>query len=250
MKRVVFVSTLLLALPSSLNAALTTIAHSPVANNEPSLIGINPFPGNLNPSVLETLYGESNLRRVDDALDVAFRHTSTQATVKAVARFNNPSVTERFAFFEPAFNTWQNVLDFQRVPPAGLFPVGYTVPTQGSGLIPLADSGQVFEVRARARVTSNPKNNDNDQDLMVTFEIIGNDGHPTKTIGNYVVGFELFPNDDLDFQDAVYELSGVTALPEPSAGVFLSSLACVFANPRSSYVDGRRSSRTYQRIAR
>ena len=71
-------------------AALTVIKDAPDQFNEPNLIGINPFPNNLNPSVLETLYGENNLGRIDDSFDVAFQQTGSVATVKAVARFNNP----------------------------------------------------------------------------------------------------------------------------------------------------------------
>ncbi len=61
------------------SGALTPIFDSPDQHNEPNLFGINPFLGNPNPSVLETLYGESNLRRVDDSYDRAFRHTGIQA---------------------------------------------------------------------------------------------------------------------------------------------------------------------------
>lgn len=43
-------------------AALTAINDSPDFYDEPNLIGDNPYPENANPSVLETLYGESNLR--------------------------------------------------------------------------------------------------------------------------------------------------------------------------------------------
>jgi hypothetical protein len=212
------------ALPVSLQAALTTINHSPDASNEPSLVGVNPFPGNLSPSVLETLYGEENLRRVDDSQDVAFRHTGAEASVTAVARFNNPSVQERFAFFNPTTGSWRNVLDFARVPPNFQYPVGYAVPTMGSGLIPLAESGAVFKVRAGARAASAPSENIAGQDMMVAFEIIGADGRPNNKIGNYVVGFEFFPDDDRDFQDVVYQLSGVAPVPEP-ATVFLWLLA-------------------------
>src|SRR5262245_23284961 len=77
------------------SAAFTPISNSPDEFNEPNLLGINPYPGNLNPSVLSTLYGENNLRRVDDSFDTGFRHTGTSATVKPVARFNNPVLEDR-----------------------------------------------------------------------------------------------------------------------------------------------------------
>jgi hypothetical protein len=43
--------------------ALTTIVDSPDIYDEPNLIGMNPYAGNLNPSVLESLYGEANVVR-------------------------------------------------------------------------------------------------------------------------------------------------------------------------------------------
>jgi hypothetical protein len=70
--------------------------------------------------------------------------------------------------------------------------------------------------------------------MMVTFEIIGNDGHPNNAIGSFVVGFEYFPADDLDFQDVVYELSGVTALPEPTTSALLFAVAYMIAFRRAS----------------
>lgn len=203
---------------------LTVIADSPDLSNEPNLIGPNPFPNNLNPSVLETLYGEGNLRRVDDSLDVAFRQTSPQAMVKAVARFNNPTIEEILGYSRTVPSEWATALRFQRIQPSFQFPVGYTVPTTGSGLIPLSNSGPTFELRIQSRAHSNPRRNRDRQDMMVTFEIIDNAGHPDNQIGNLVVGFEVFANNDLDFQDVVYELSGVTPLPEPSSAVLIVPL--------------------------
>jgi hypothetical protein len=66
---------------------------------------------------------------------------------------------------------------------------------------------------------------------MVTFEIIGGTRHPNNQNGNYLVGWEAFPNDDLDFQDVVYEISGAIPVPEPAsslmAGLTLWLLLCV-----------------------
>ena len=77
----------------------------------------------------------------------------------------------------------------------------------------IADSGAVFELGARSRVTSNPAKNDLGQDKLVTFEIIGTAGHPNNQVGNYVLGWEYFA--DYDFQDGVFELSGAVPVPEP-----------------------------------
>jgi hypothetical protein len=69
---------------------------------------------------------------------------------------------------------------------------------------------------------------------MVAFEIIGSDGHPNNQVGSYVIGFEVFPNSDLDFQDVVYELSGVTAVPEPASmlGVAICSAVAMLRRRR------------------
>jgi hypothetical protein len=217
-------------LGSLASAALTQIADAPDQWNEPNLIGVNPYSFNQNPSVLETVYGENNLRRVDDSLDIAFRHTGTSATVKAVARFNNPSVEMRLRFYNPATDLFRVIHGFSRLPPAGQFPVGYNPATQFSDPIVLADSGPVFELAHGSRQRSHPIRNTNAQDMMVTYEIIGNAGHPNNQIGNYVVGWEYFPTDDLDFQDAVYEISGAVPVPEPVSwlmvGIAIASLSC------------------------
>ena len=120
------------------DAAFTPIGDSPDQFNEPNLLGVNPFPFNPNPSVLETLYGEANLRRVDDAFDTAFRHTGAEATVKPVARFT--SIGYRLWQLPNGAGQQDFVIDVVRgasVPG----PQGYNLPTQGTGLIPLADSG-------------------------------------------------------------------------------------------------------------
>lgn len=197
-------------------AALTVINDAPDQYNEPNLIGVNPFPNNLNPSVLETLYGENNLSRIDDSLDMAFRHNGDLATVKAIARFNNPTIQESFRYVNLESSVTRTALQIHRARPSSLSPVGYNPATDLSGLIPLADSGPIFEVRVSG--WSNPAKNFVGQDMMVTFRISGADGRANNQIGNYVLAWEYFSNDDLDFQDVVFEISGVTpiAVPEPS----------------------------------
>ena len=54
-------------------------------------------------------------------------------------------------------------------------------------------------------------------DLLVTFEIVGNAGRPTNVIGNYVLAWEAAPINDVDYQDIVYELSGVAPIPTPGS---------------------------------
>jgi hypothetical protein len=206
-----------LCLPMTARAAFTHIANAPDQFNEPNLIGVNPYPSNPNPSVLETLYGEINLRRVDDSFDRAFRHTGSQATVKAVARFNETSIDMRLRYYNPVAGNSGTVHSFARVPPAGLFPFGYNTQTQTNNPILLSASGSVFELGLESVKRSHSIHNIGGQDMLVTFEIIGNAGHPNNQIGNYVLAWEYWLNDDLDFQDGVYELSGAVPVPEPAS---------------------------------
>lgn len=216
---------ILLSAQSAVLAALTIISDSPDQADEPNLIGLNPFPNNVNPSVLETLYGENNLDRVDDSLDTAFRQTGDMATVKAVARFNNPSIQESFRYLNLNTDVARTALMIHQtaMPSGRRSPVGYNPATDLAGLISMADSGPVFEVQVAG--SSNPAKNFAGQDKMVTFRISGANGHPNNQIGNYVLAWEYFSNDDLDYQDVVFEISGVVPVPEPSA--LLTSLAAL-----------------------
>jgi hypothetical protein len=213
-------------------AALTVINNSPDQGDEPNLVGTNPFPNNLNPSVLATLYGENNLTRIDDSLDIAFQQTGSVATVKAVARFNNPTIQESFRYLNLDTNVARTALTIHQtfITTGFKSPVGYNPATDGSGLISLADSGPIFEVRVAG--ASNPAKNFSGQDKMVTFRISGADGHPSNQIGNYVLAWEYFDNDDLDYQDVVFEIGGVvpTSVPEP-CGLLLGMLALSWSMP-------------------
>jgi hypothetical protein len=149
--------------------------------------------------------------------------------VKAVARFNNPTVQESFRYLNLATNIAKTSLRIQHGPPTFQSPVGYYPATELSGLIPLADSGPIFEVLVAG--SSNPAANFLGQDKMVTFRISGVDGHPNNQIGNYVLAWEYFSNDDLDYQDVVFEINGVVPVPEPSTFV-ISLAALAFARIR------------------
>jgi hypothetical protein len=221
-----------LGFAGSARAALTVINNSPDQANEPNLIGINPFPNNMNPSVLETLYGENHLSRIDDSIDLAFQQTGSVATIKAVARFNNPTIQESFRYLNLDTGVTRTALMIHQTFMTGGFksPVGYNPATDLSGLISLADSGPIFEVRVAG--SSNPAKNFSGQDKMVTFRISGIDGHPSNQIGNYVLAWEYFDNDDLDYQDIVFEIGGVvpTVVPEP-CGPLLGMLGLWWSVP-------------------
>jgi len=211
-------------------AALTTIENSPDSFNEPNLIGINPFPGNTNPSILETLYGESNVARVDDDLDTFVVHSGTTASVKTVAKFvglSNP----QFGYFPSGSTSF-----------VSLFTLGgsaYSV--TGSGQIDSLVSGGTFAAGARfagSIYSSNPADNPvfpNIVDHLVTYRIVGNAGHPTNPIGAYVLGWESSTsNTDNDYQDTVFEISGVSVVPEPMSNVTLVICVLTVALGRGS----------------
>jgi hypothetical protein len=65
-------------------------------------------------------------------------------------------------------------------------------------------------------------------DHLVTYQVVGNEGHPANPIGSYVLGWEAgAANADNDYQDVVFEVSGITAVPEPTAVVFVTHVALI-----------------------
>lgn len=207
------------------DAALTTILDSPDIHNEPNLLGVNPYPGNPSVSVLETLYGESNLRRVDDDLDVYFVYTEAVATAKMVAKFSG--VTDRFGYLR-SDGVLQGVLRAQDRRGSGYMPETFSP----LGVLDPAETGPVFLMGMRdGPASSLPSANLTGADQMVTFEIVGVVGHPDNVVGNYVLAFEDTPPNygtttyDGDFQDLVVEVSGVVPVPEPFAPALLFAAA-------------------------
>ncbi len=218
--RIIFFASILIPTyaGTAVEAGFTPILDSPDRHNEPNLLGANPFPGNLNPSALEILYGEQNLQRIDDANDHFFRHTSNGAVAKIVAKFSG--VTERFGFLRSDGNL-MSVLQVRDRRGSGYFPEVFSSPGS-SGIIDPAASGEIFVVGIRdLRAWSLPRINLTGADQMVTFEIVDNVGFPDNAVGSFVLAFEDTPPDypnltfDGDFQDLVVELSGVELVPEP-----------------------------------
>jgi hypothetical protein len=191
-------------------AALTPISDSPDFYDEPNLIGVNPYPENANPSVLETLYGESNLRRVDDREDVAFRHTGVEAIVTPVARFDGGGFALHYVANAATVALVGEYLT-SVVPPNGFYPAA------PSASIPIEVSGEIFGFQSHRRLYSDPVFNWREVDYMVTYEIVGNSGHETNVLGNYVICWDNAENGDRDFQDAVFEISGVAPVLSLSA---------------------------------
>ena len=213
--------TALISQASVARAALTPIGDSPDRHDEPNLIGVNPFPGNPNPSVLETLYGEQNLVRIDDADDVAFRHTGGEANAVPVARFS--SVGYRLWLLPHRTGQQKYLFEVERGATIS-GPQGYVLPMRGSGKILLADSGPIFGLKFDSFGQSDPRFNVLECDQLATFKIVGNAGRPSNVIGNLVLAWEGTPANDIDFQDMVYEISGVEAVPEPTGWAIALSL--------------------------
>jgi hypothetical protein len=215
-------------------AAFTPIQNALDETDEPNLIGINPYPDNLNPSVIETLYGEHNVVRVNDLFDGTFYFTDQVATVKAVAQFSQSGNTIRVGSIRSprtvTVTSWATGTQ------------GYRLPEFLTGTITdRARFGESFylELNGRnGRIFSEAELNAAGSDQVVTYRVVGNDGFPTNPIGSYVLAWEveLRPGGDSDFQDVVLELRGVTlAVPEPSTAVTisLSMLAIVVWRTRS-----------------
>lgn len=192
-------------------AALTVIKDSPDRFDEPNLVGVNPFPENPNPSVLETLYGESNLRRVDDREDAAFRHTGVEAIVTPVAKFDGTG-------FALLLIPNASKVSFLGVDLTLLLPdtTGYH-PEAPPASISIELSGEVFGFQSHHRLYSDPVFNWREVDYTVTYEIVGNSGRENNVIGNYVICWDNAENGDRDFQDAVFEISGVAPVLSLSA---------------------------------
>lgn len=234
------VSLMLMATPGL--AAFTPIHNALDETDEPNLIGTNPYPDNLNPSVIETLYGEHNLVRVNDLFDGTLYFTDQVATVKAVAQFSQTGNTIRVGSMQHPrtvnLTSWGTGTQGYRLPE---FPTATITDRARFG------ESFYFEMSGRSgRIFSEAELNPAASDQVVTYRIIGNDGFPTNPIGSYVLAWEveLRPGGDSDFQDVILELSGVTlVVPEPSTAVTiaLSMLAIVAWRTRilSSYKCGR-----------
>jgi hypothetical protein len=209
------------------SAALTSILDAVDRHDEPNLLGVNPHPGNPTVSVLEFLYGEGNLRRVDDASDTLFRYTAPTATVRMVAKFSG--VTERFGYRQ-ADGSLQTILQARDRRGSGYFPATFGA----VGMLDPAETGAIVTLGMRDLAAfSQPNLNRTGADQLVTFEIVDAVGHPQNAIGSYVLAFEDTPPNfgsltyDGDFQDLVVEVSGVVPIPEPTSTALLVALAVV-----------------------
>jgi hypothetical protein len=204
--------------------------------DEPNLIGVNPFPNNLNPSILENIYGESNVVRIEDSQDLYFSLNGNTASVKTIAKFvgvGTPGFTyspDGSASFRTLFFTSGN---------------GYSA--TGFGTLDIVSTGSKFRLGSRAGSSyhsSIPSDNGALQiDRLVSYQVVGNAGHPTNPIGAFVLAWDLgMSTFDNDFQDVVFEVSNLRLVAEPGCALLLAistAIAVCFPRYRRSSVQQR-----------
>lgn len=216
-------------------ASFTPINSSGVSRYEPYLIGRNLHPGSPNPSVIETLYGEANVRRINDEYDRVFVFTEDVATFKVVALFA-ANQSHYLSVVNPDLWKTDLVLDIISAD------FGYDLQPPTEFVVSKED--YVAELRLVSNsFCSDPDYalwNHNDRkgpnqgfivdnkgvDQMVTFEIVGNQGHPDNPVGSYVIAWEdeyrmVDWSTSGDFQDFVVEVTGIAPIPEPPSAVLV-----------------------------
>lgn len=280
-------------------AGYTEILDSPDALDERNLVGTNPYPGNPGTSLLQLLYGEKNLHRVNDSLDQLWYYPGGgAASVSTVAGYNRTpvecgffgssgvgpfeslltlsayspdlilgdvdtdgAVTMRdgidvldylFASGDPlasecaadvngdaALNLADPVTILERLfgsPPDEFWTDApdwhaYCPLRQQSAPLGASQTGTLFALGYRSDAgtfSSRQQDNPRRVDHMVTYEIVGDVGHPGNVVGSYVVAWEGgLAGGDRDYQDTVLELHGVAPVPEPSALVLVATGAAV-----------------------
>ena len=184
-------------------AALTPISSG--GSGEPSLLGSG--------GILDTLYGLSNLVRIQDSPfpdDQVWMNLDGGAT--ATAKY--AGADETFGYFPGSSG--------------GTFVGLFTIPTAVNGLAPLPGgpysgviplSEPIFRLGAYTPYSGgmlwSSQQSDNSTpafDQMVTWLIT--DG---PSAGNYVVGWEIESPGDADYQDLVVEISLAAPVPVPGA---------------------------------
>jgi hypothetical protein len=192
---------IVLAAPS-VQASLTAWYPSP---NEPDL-----------DQILNRLYGNGNLERIDDSLDQLWTNTAGEAWAKARYASQVPT----FGFLPNAsggsFNSLLTVVSIGESP--------ISLPGGGVSFPPTATGNPFRFAMESDRMVWSSLVSDNDDgvglnlDHMLTFKVTGSDlYHDNRDIlGNYVFAWEDrrgpydLPCCDRDFQDMIVEVYGVT----------------------------------------
>ena len=213
---------------------------------------------------LDSLYGLNNLTRVDDydsaIVDQYWAFADEAVTATAIARAKSTDFTHMFGFlygsegdrFKPLFNTGQSyygVFDDEgrspqnRIKKEASFTSKKTGPTFRFGMKILDHPDHIWSSVPSDNVVM-PKGAAGDGiDHMITFQVTGNDGYSSNTIGNYVIAWEDIRADntwghfDGDYGDLVVELSGVKSVPEPySIALFALAGLALLHHPRRTKI--------------
>jgi hypothetical protein len=157
--------------------------------------------------ILDTLYGLSNLQRVQDNYDQIW--VNNGGKVDAVAKYAGYTQTFGYIYsssFSPLFTITAN----------GYLPDNWvSMPSLPSGAnFNFADYPSGSPLWSSLQTANSGGNNDH----MVTWKIIGNTGNPENIIGDYVVAWEDLNLGDADYNDLVVEVQNVNPrTPEPAS---------------------------------
>ena len=187
-------------LTGGMAAAGTTIVPNTIG--EPSLITAG--------GLLDSLYGLSNLTRMDDLLDQKWENNGL-AHVLVIAKFSDYSQTVGYLPGE----TGDLFIPLVTVTGAGLIDateVSFTIGDSGLDFRWADDPNGV--ALAPGLWSAREDANADLKDHMVTWLITGNEGHSANRLGAYVVAFEdMYGLGDRDYNDLVLLVWGVTDGP-------------------------------------
>jgi len=168
--------------------------------------------------ILDTIYGLANVVRVDDDWDRFWHITGSEGTAEAQAKFAGNKqylyAGSTFLFAVIGASGYKNGTPNATFSVPGAFNF-YDDPTNATG----------FPENPPPKWSSLPSENvaysaeAAGLDRMVTFRIANNIGKPDNAIGNFIMGWEDL--DDNDYNDIVYEFSGVEPIPEPGSMLLL-----------------------------
>ena len=195
-------------------AAATTIQLNP--GGEPSLA----TPG----GILDTLYGLSNLTRIDDESDQLW---DNPGTIEATALAKYSSYSQAFGYLPgDSGGSFVELFSVTADGQQSSTPISFTIATSGA-IFRWADDPNGAET-APGFWSSFQDDNGDGLDHMVTFQITGTAGHSGNTLGAYVLAFEDLPGGgDNDYNDLVVEVRMIappltTAVPAPGSLALLA----------------------------
>jgi hypothetical protein len=197
-------------------ASITPVSPNP--GGEPNLYaGLS---GNPKGNVMDTLYGVGNYSRIDDALDQTWWKWNGGATVEA--KYASDSSVLYWRPIGSATATF-------------LFNIGVQSPKVTATLSPKGVVQFTWELKDTSTnntlfssVTASNPDTPNPVDHMVTFLITGG-ADRGNIVGNYVIAWEdrSVPGSDLDYQDAVIEVTEAAPIPEASTFIVWSLLGAL-----------------------